>query len=65
MTSSDAETDSEPIIIIVSSPDRTPQCLACLAHDVGEDGSRGPDESADDRHEVVVEHEPLGTQGPP
>ena len=35
-----------------------------LAHDVGEDGTRRSDESADDGHHVVVQHEALRTEGP-
>ncbi|MPC34717.1 hypothetical protein E2C01_028117 [Portunus trituberculatus] len=35
-----------------------------LAHDVGEDGTRGTNESTHDSHEVVVEHEALSTQRP-
>ena len=37
---------------------------AHLAHDVGEDGSRGSYQRAHHRHQVVVEHEALGAQGP-
>ena len=33
-------------------------------HDVGEDGTTGSNQRADHGHEVVVEHEALGTQRP-
>merc|ERR550519_3086761 len=33
-------------------------------HDVGEDGSTGSDERADHGHQVVVQHEALGTESP-
>ena len=35
-----------------------------LAHDVGEDGSRGPNESSHHSHQVVVQHETFCTQSP-
>ena len=34
------------------------------AHDVAEDDPGGADQSSDDRHQVVVQHEALGAQGP-
>ena len=34
------------------------------AHDVAEDDPCGADQSSDDRHQVVVQHEALGAQGP-
>jgi hypothetical protein len=37
---------------------------AYLAHDVGEDSSRAADQSTNDGHQRVVEHEALGTQRP-
>ena len=33
-------------------------------HDVAEDGARRSDQSSDDGHEVVVEHEAFGAKGP-
>jgi len=33
-------------------------------HDVAENGTRGSDQSSDDGHEVVVEHEAFGAEGP-
>ena len=35
-----------------------------LAHDVGEDGTRGSNQSPNDGHQVVVQHEALGAQSP-
>ena len=34
------------------------------AHDVAEDGTGATDQGADDGHQVVVQHEALGAQGP-
>lgn len=36
-----------------------------LAHDVGQDGPRGPDQSPDHGQQGLVEHEALRTQRPP
>ena len=33
-------------------------------HDVGEDGSAGPDDAAHDRHQGVVQHETFSTESP-
>lgn len=35
-----------------------------LAHNLGEDGPAGTDQGADDREQVVVEHEAFGAQSP-
>lgn len=37
---------------------------AYLAHDIGQNGTRGPDERSNNSHQIVVQHKSFGTQSP-